>query len=209
MSSLPSKYDLLKSIIQLSNSSLPLRVKLDRMLQSISEAFQSDRCLLLRPERIGEDGFLSRVASQKKPLWVDEGSCLQTENVLPSEKDLLCPTFTCIPLYHEDTFQGIFYIGFSRHFTFSREETDLLLLLGEAIAGAIQNALIHYETSLTAQEHEKRAKELSTLWELNKALLTTVNFERILHLILTAITLGDGLGFNRAMLFWLMRKLIC
>ena len=201
MSSLPSKYDLLKSIIQLSNSSLPLRVKLDRMLQSISEAFQSDRCLLLRPERIGEDGFLSRVASQKKPLWVDEGSCLQTENVLPSEKDLLCPTFACIPLYHEDTFQGIFYIGFSSHFTFSREETDLLLLLGEAIAGAIQNALIHYETSLTAQEHEKRAKELSTLWELNKALLTTVNFERILHLILTAITLGDGLGFNRAMLF--------
>jgi len=359
MSSLPSKYDLLKSILQLSNSSLPLRVKLDRMLQSISEAFRSDRCLLLRPERIGENGFLFRVASQKKPLWADEGLCLQKENVLPSEKDLLYPTFACIPLYHEDTFQGIFYIGFSRHSTFSREETDLLLLLGEAIAGAIQNdhlhqesqetvseltalyemgktvtstlklenllqfilegglkilkakggvlriedrktgelqikcrageyhqnpldekiarrvfhtqtplsfnhageekpsfcilcapflsngrtlgtlafydkdsdskkfderdfqsllmmttqvsravenALIHHETSLTAQEHEQRAKELSTLWELNRALLTTVDFDRILHLILTAITLGDGLGFNRAMLFLVNEK---
>jgi two-component system sensor histidine kinase HydH len=359
MASLHNSYDLLKSIVQLSNSSLPLQVKLDRMLQSISDAFQPDRCLLLKPERIGEDGFLSRVASRKQPLWEEEGSCLQKENVLPSEKDLLCPTFGCIPLYHENTFQGIFYIGFSKHHKFSSQEVDLLLLVGEAMAGAIQNdhlhrkaeetvaeltslyemgktvtstlkldnllqliletglkilkakggvlriedrktrelkvkclvgeyhqnpldekiaqrvfhtqtplsfnhsgeenpsfsilcapflskgrtfgtlafydkdsdskkfderdfqlllmmatqmscaienALIHHEISLTAQEHEKRAKELSTLWELNKALLTTVNFDRILHLILTAITIGGGLGFNRAMLFLVNEK---
>ena len=359
MSSLPDTYELLKSILQFSNSSLPLQTKLDRMLQSISEAFRSDRCLLLKPERIGEDGLLSRVASQKKPLWVEEGSYLQEENVLPAERNLLCPTFACIPLYHENSFRGIFYIGFSKHDKFSSQEVDLLLLVGEAMAGAIQNdhlhrkaeetvselaalyemgktvtstlkledllqliletglkilkakggvlriedrktselkvkcrvgdyhqnpldekiarrvfhtqtplsfnrsgeekpslsilyapflskgrtfgtlafydkdsdskkfderdfqlllmmatqmscsienALIHYETSLTAQEHEKRAKELSTLWELNRALLTTVNFDRILHLILTAITIGDGLGFNRAMLFLVNEK---
>ncbi len=359
MSSLHNNYDLLKSIIQLSNSSLPLQAKLDQMLQSISEAFQPDRCLLLKPERIDEDGFLSRVVSQKKPLWVEEGSCLQEENILPSEKDLLCSTFVCIPLYHEDSFRGIFYMGFSKHHKFPSQEVDLLLLVGEAMAGAIQNdhlhrkaeetvseltalyemgktvtstlelenllqviletglkilkakggvlriedrktgelkvkcrvgeyhqnpldekiaqrvfhtqtplsfnhageenpsfsilcapflskgrtfgtlafyekdsdskkfderdfqlllmmatqmssaienALIHYETSSTAQEHEKKAKELFTLWELNKALLTTVNFDRILHLILTATTIGDGLGFNRAMLFLVNEK---
>jgi len=359
MSSLLNDFDLLKSVVQLSNSSIPLQVKLDRMLQSISEAFQSARCLLLKPERIGEDGFLSRVASQRKPLWVEEGSCLQKENVLPSEQDLLCPTFACIPLFHENSFRGIFYIGFSRHYKFSSQEVDLLLLVGEAIAGAIQNdhlyrkaeetvseltalsemgktvtstlklenllqliletglkilkakggvlriedrktrelkvkchvgeyhqnpldekiaqrvyhtqtplsfnhsgeekpsfsilcapflskgrtfgtlafydkdcnskkfderdfqllsmmttqmscaienALIHYETSEMAQKHEKRVKELSTLWELNKTLLTTVNFERILHLTLTAITIGEGLKFNRAMLFLVNEK---
>jgi signal transduction histidine kinase len=57
-----------------------------------------------------------------------------------------------------------------------------------------------------AQEHEKRVKELSTLWELNKTLLTTVNFERTLHLTLTAITIGEGLKFNRAMLFLVNEK---
>ncbi len=197
MSSLPRTYELLKSILQLCNSSLPLLVKLDRMLQSVSEAFQSDRCLLLRPETIGEGGFLSRVASEKKPFWGEEESSVQKESVLPEEKDLFSPTFACIPLFHENTFLGIFYIGFSEHHEFSSQEVDLLLLVGEAV----ENVLIHYETSLTAREHEKKDKELSTLWELNKALLTTVNFERILHLILTAITIGDGLGFNRAMLF--------
>jgi len=57
-----------------------------------------------------------------------------------------------------------------------------------------------------AQKHEQKAKELSILWELNKALLTTVNLERILHLTLTAITIGEGLKFNRAMLFLVNEK---
>jgi two-component system sensor histidine kinase HydH len=347
-------YDLLKSIIPLSASSIPIQAKLDQMLQSVSGAFQSNRCLLLKPEKIDRNGFLFRLASEKKPLWVEEGSSFHKENVLSEEEDLLCPTFACIPLYDETSFQGIFYIGFSTRHTFSPQEVDLLLLIGEAIGGAIrnddlrqkaeetiseltalyemgktvtstlrlenlfelivttglkilkakggglrvedkrtgelkvkwsvgdyhrnplaekiarrvfhtqiplsinhsgeekpsfsilcapflskgktfgtlafydkdseasefdekdlqllsmmtnqmssaiENALIHYETSEMAQEHEKRAKELSTLWELNKALLTTVNFDRIVHLTLTAITIGEGLKFNRAMLF--------
>jgi two-component system, NtrC family, sensor histidine kinase HydH len=352
-------YDLLKSIVQLSTSSAPINVKLDRMLQSISEAFQTDRCLLLRPEKIIENGFLSRLVSEKRPLWVEEGRPFQEENVLLEEKELLCPTFACIPLYDETSFQGILYIGFTKNHGFSPEEMDLLLLIGETMGAAIrhadlhhkadetisemaalhemgkavtstlklenlfdlivatglkvlkakggvlrvedrrtgelkvrsclgdyhqnpldekiarrvfhtrtplsfnhsgeekpsfsilcapflskgktfatlafydkdsdsikfderdfqlllmmtnqmscaiENALIHYETSEMAQEHEKRVKELSTLWELNKALLTTVNFERIVQLTLTAITIGEGLKFNRAMLFLVNEK---
>lgn len=359
MSNPLNTHDLLKSIVQLSNSSIPIHVKLDRMLQSISGAFQSDQCFLLKPEKIDKNGFLSRLVLEKKPLWVEEGSPFQKENVLSEEEDLLCTTFACIPLYDETSFQGIFYIGFSKHHTFSPPEVDFLLLMGEAMGGAIrnvdlhqkaeetiseltalyemgkkitstlnledrlklivatglktlkakggvlrleerktgelkikysigeyhqnpldekisnqvlynrtplslnhfdeekpslsilcapllskggvlgtltfydkeadpskfderdfqllltmanqisnaiENALIHYETSKMAQAHEKRVKELSTLWELNKALLTTVNFERILHLTLTAITIGEGLKFNRAMLFLVNEK---
>lgn len=359
MSTPLNTYDLLKSIVQLSTSSVPINVKLDRMLQSISEAFQSDRCLFLRPEEIIQNGFLSRLVSEKRPLWVEEESSFQKENVLPEERGLLCPTFACIPLCNESSSQGIFYIGFSRNREFSPQEVDLLLLIGEAMGAAIrnddlyqkaeetiseltalyemgktvtstlrlenlfelivatglrvlkakggvlrvedrrtgelkvksclgdyhqnpldekiarrvfhtqtplvfnhcdeekpcfsmlcapflskgktfgtlafydkdddstkfderdfqlllmmtnqmsctiENALIHYETYEIAQEHEKRVKELSTLWELNKALLTTVNFERILQLTLTAITIGEGLKFNRAMLFLVNEK---
>src|SRR4030066_885774 len=359
MSNPPNTYDLLKSIIQLSTSSIPIQVKLDRMLQSISEAFQSDRCLLLKPEKIDKNGFLSRLVSEKKPLWVEEGSSFQKENVLSEEKELLCPSFACVPLYDEASFQGILHIGFLKKRKFASEEVDLLLLIAKEMEAAIrndrlfrkseqtiseltalyemgktitstlnledrltlivatglktlkakggllrleerrtgelklkwsvgdyhqnpldekiarrvfytrtplsfnhsgeekpsfsilcapflskgrtfgtlafydkdsdstkfdekdfqlllmmvnqmscaiENALIHHETSEMAHEHEKTAKELSTLWELNKALLTTVNFERVLHFTLTAITIGDGLGFNRAMLFLVNEK---
>ena len=354
-------YDLLKSIVQLSTSSASVEIKQDRMLQSISRAFETDRCLLLRPGKIIHDGFISRLVSEKKPLWVEEGTSFQKETVPPEEKELLCPcpTFACIPMYDEVSFQGILYIGFSKNHGFPPQEIDLLLLIGETMGAvirnddlhqkaeetiseltalyemgktvtstlqlknlfelivatglkilkakggvlrvedrrtgalevkcsqgdyyqnpldekiakrvfytrtplafnhsgeekpslsilcapflskgkpfgtltfydkdsdsskfderdlqlllmmanqmscAIENALIHYETSEISQQHEKRAKELSTLWELSKALLTTVNFERILHLTLTAITIGEGLKFNRAMLFLVNEK---
>jgi signal transduction histidine kinase len=355
----PDPYDLLKSIIHLSTSSISIETKLDGMLQILSDAFESDRCLVLRPDKIGKNGFLARLASERKPLWVEDGASFQREGVLSEEKDLLCSSFACIPLYDETSFQAILYIGFSKNRRFSSQETDLILLIakemeeairnahlhqkaeqtiseltafhemGKAVTStlklrelfdlilatglktlkakggvlrvedrrtgelevrcslgeyhlnpldekiarrvfhtrtplslhhfseekpslsilcapflskgksfgtltfydkeadspkfderdfqllltmanqvscAIENALVHYETSEMAREHEKRVKQLSTLWELNKALLTTVNFERIVHMTLTAITIGDGLGFNRAMLFMVNEK---
>src|SRR4030067_2589394 len=106
----PDPYDLLKSIIHLSVSSVPIEDKLDGMLQTISDTFQSDRCLLLRPDKIGKNGFLSRLAIDKNPLWVEEGTSFQREGALLEEEDLRCPSFVCIPLYDEATFQGILYI---------------------------------------------------------------------------------------------------
>jgi signal transduction histidine kinase len=329
------------------------------MLQSISEAFQPDRCLLLEPEKIIPNGFFFRLVLEKKPLWVEEGSSFRKENAFPEEQDLLCPAFACIPLCDGTSFRGILYLGFSKHYRFSPQEMDVLLLVGEVmerairnddlhrkaeetiseltalyemgktatstlnpeslfelivstglrilkakggvlriedrraeelkvkfsvgdyhqnpldekmarrvfdtrtplsfdhsgqekssfsavcapllskgralgtlafydmdspstkfddkdlqrllmitnqLSFAIENALVQDETSEMVQRHEKRVKELSTLWELNSALLTTVNFERILHLTLTAITIGEGLKFNRAMLFLVNEK---
>lgn len=194
-------YDLLKSIVRLSVSSLPIPTKLEQMLQLLSREFESDRCVLLEPEKIIPDGFLHRLALGKKPVWVEEESSFQKGNVLP-EEDFLCPPFVCIPLYRENSLRGILYLGFPKQYRFSPSQTDLLLLVAEVIEKAIQNE----EASETVQKHEKSLKELSTLWELNKALLTTVNLERILHLTLTAITIGEGLKFNRAMLFLVSEK---
>ena len=359
MSGDPDAYELLKSIIDLSTSSIPIKAKLDQMLRTISEAFGSDQCLLLRREKIVENGFLSRLALEKKPFWFDEESLLPEDRVHPNERELLHPPFACLPLYDKDTFLGMLYIGFPKNRKISSHEMDLLLLIteemGEAIqlshlfqkmeqtsseltalhemgkvatstlkleellesivrtglkilqatggvlriedkrtkelkvqwshgdyhhhlldekiakrvlmtqtpfllnhfrkensilsilcvplrskervlgtlafydkdsdpprfserdfrllliianqmSFAIENAITHYETSQMAQENEKRVRELTILWELSKALLTTVNFEHIIQMTLTAITIGEGLGFNRAMLFMVDEK---
>ena len=202
MSAHPDGYALLKATIDFSASSLPIETKLEKILQCITDGFQSDRSLHLRPEAILKDGFLSRVAEEKKPLWVDEERLFREEEVMAEERDLLCPAFGCIPLSDEISFQGIFYIGFSKGRTFSSSEIELLLLLAKEIGAAIRNDQLHR----VAEDHERRVRQLSTLWELNKALLTTVHFERIVHMTLTAITISDGLGFNRAMLFLVDEK---
>jgi len=359
MSDHTDAYELLKKAIHLSTSPLSIKEKLDQMLEAIRDAFGADRTLLLRREKIVENGLLFRLALEKKPFWFDEESPFPEDRVHPDERELLHPPFACIPLYDKDTFLGMLYIGFPKDRKISSQEMDLLLLIteemGEAIqlshlfekveqtsseltalhemgkvatstlkleellesivrtglkileatggvlriedkktkelkvqwsygdyhnhlldekiakrvlmtrtpfllnhfgkenpihsilcvplrskervlgtlafydkdsdpskfsekdfrllliianqmSFAIENAMTHYETSQMAQEKEKRVRELTILWELSKALLTTVNFEHIIQMTLTAITIGAGLGFNRAMLFMVNDK---
>jgi two-component system, NtrC family, sensor histidine kinase HydH len=359
MSEHPDAYELLKKIIHLSTTPVPIKDKLDQMLQAIKEALGADQILLLRREKIVENGFLWGLALEKKPFWIEEESSFPQEKVHPKEKEFLRPPFACLPLFDKDTFQGTLYIGFPRNRTLSPQEMDLLVLvtkeMGEAIqlshlqqkvgqtsseltalhemgkvatstlkleellesivktglkilqakggvlrvedkttkelkvqwsfgdypqhpldekiakrvlmtqtpfllnhsgkdnpilsiicvplrskegilgtlafydketdpskfderdfqllltmanqmSFAIENALTHYETSQLVWENEKRVRELTILWELSKALLTTVNFEHIVQMTLTAITIGAGLGFNRAMLFMVNEK---
>ena len=178
MSIHPDGYDLLKTAIKLSSSSLPIETKLERMLQSITDGFQSDRSLHLRPEAILKEGFLYRVAERRKPLWVDETTPFQEEGVLPEERDLLCSSFACIPLSDETSFQGIFYIGFSKGRKFSSGEVDLLLLLAKEIGAAIRNDQLH-------RVAEETISELTALHEMGKVVASTLKLEELFELILT------------------------
>jgi signal transduction histidine kinase len=114
----------------------------------------------------------------------------------------------CAPFLSKGRVLGTlaFYDKDSHSTKFDDEDLQRLLTMTNQLSFAVENALVQDETSEMVQRHEKRVRELSTLWELNRALLTTVNFERMLHLTLTAITIGEGLKFNRAMLFLVNEK---
>ena len=114
----------------------------------------------------------------------------------------------CAPLLSKGGILGTlaFYDKEADPSKFDERDFQLLLTMANQMSCAIENALTHYETSQMAQENERRVRELTLLWELNKGLLTTVNFERIIQMALTAITIGAGLGFNRAMLFMVNEK---
>jgi PAS domain S-box-containing protein len=51
------------------------------------------------------------------------------------------------------------------------------------------------------KELVRRNQELSRLFFISSAMRGTLELERLLRMILTAVTMGDGLGFNRAILF--------
>jgi len=337
-------YELLKTIIDLTNASIEIEEKLHRMFQSIAEAFHADRCLLLGLDEIEGDETLSRLAREKRTIWVDEGSsaylpvCDETsiygllqigfakkKEFSPEERDLLlliskgmagtirhsrlqlkseqmtsevtalhemgkiitstlkledllrliletgmkilkarggvlrledrrteelkvkCSlggydqnplderiakrvfytrtlfslhhrgeekpplSILCAPLLSKGKSFGTlaFYAKDREPWRFEDRDSQLLLTMANQMSCAVENALAHDETSRIVLENERRVRQLSILCELNKALLTTVHFERILHMILTAITIGDGLGFNRAILFLVDEKSRC
>ncbi len=47
----------------------------------------------------------------------------------------------------------------------------------------------------------RRNQELSRLFFISSAMRSTLDLDRLLRMILTAVTMGEGLGFNRAVLF--------
>ncbi len=54
----------------------------------------------------------------------------------------------------------------------------------------------HYEIELA-----KRNQELSRLFLISSAMRSTLELDKLLRMVLTAVTMSDGLGFNRAILF--------
>lgn len=57
------------------------------------------------------------------------------------------------------------------------------------------------ERKAVEKELIKRNHELSRLFFISSAMRSTLDLDRLLRMILTAVTMGDGLGFNRAVLF--------
>lgn len=57
------------------------------------------------------------------------------------------------------------------------------------------------EKKMMGKELLRRTEELSTIYFIGDAMRTTLNLERLLRIILTSVTMGEGLGFNRAILF--------
>lgn len=93
-----SAYSLLRRFLEISTVSLPTETKLDQILGSIAESFQSDQCLLLQPDQVHPDGLFSRVVSEKEALWVEDGPSFSKAAVRPEEEPFVRAAFVCLPL---------------------------------------------------------------------------------------------------------------
>jgi diguanylate cyclase (GGDEF)-like protein len=61
--------------------------------------------------------------------------------------------------------------------------------------------ILHDDIKKLREELGKARSQLYILYELNKAMRTTLRLEEIVYIILTGLTAHEGLSFNRAMLF--------
>jgi PAS domain S-box-containing protein len=57
------------------------------------------------------------------------------------------------------------------------------------------------EKKLVEKELIRKNQELSRLFFINSVVRSTLDLDRLLKMVLTVVTMGDGLGFNRAILF--------
>ncbi len=110
-------------------------------------------------------------------------------------------SFLGVPLIFRDKPIGGLYIVTVEPHPFSDREIRLLSALASQAAFAIENARLFQETEELASENFRRYQEVSILNELGVAMRSHNQLDWLLPIILTGVTFGGGLGFNRAILF--------
>jgi len=150
--------------------------------------------------KIGE-GIAGLVTARGMPIRIDEitPELLETEVVLSMQHSLIC-----VPISGKEGVIGTITL-FDKHpegdeHRFSEEDENLLMSFAGHAAIAIEHARFYERMEELALDNLLRLRELSILYHINTAMRSTVRLNKLLRIILTGVTIGGGLGFNRAIL---------
>jgi signal transduction histidine kinase len=116
-------------------------------------------------------------------------------------------TCLCVPLEAEGRVLGVLSIydkvasALGGNDEFTEQDIHLVRTMAGFIANAMGRAMHHQRVERLVAQTESMVRDLSILYAASEAMMKTVEMERLLRVILMAITVGEGLGFNRAMLF--------
>lgn len=131
----------------------------------------------------------------------------------PAGQDPVCPmrgeagleSVLALPLHFKSNFKGTLSVFNKvaappgRQRAFSREDLELLSTMGAMISSSLENALTYKAANELARHNQELVKNLSCLYEVSGALMTTVKTSEVLSIIVNALTLKQSLNFDRAM----------
>jgi len=145
------------------------------------------------------------VAKEGKPLIIHD---IKTETrIIPTTRDLPFTSILSVPLIARGNPIGTLSLldkikkeGIEGGSLFSLKDQNLLTTLASQAAIAVERTSYYENMQKLAMEKELKLRELSILHEISNAMRSTQNLNRRLYMILTAVTIGNGLGFNRAFL---------
>jgi signal transduction histidine kinase len=145
-------------------------------------------------------GINMAVAAERRPVILDDYQ--SSPYALPEFPDVVATITT--PVIFGDRLLGVLHC----HTTepgkrFRPEELQLLEMLGTQAAIAIENAHLFQEKERMALDELVRLRKISVLGEIGGAMQGTMRLDALLQVILTGVTYGGGLGFNRAILLLL------
>ena len=116
-------------------------------------------------------------------------------------------SFMCIALNFKGPYRGRLCVyekiplGGDSASHFDEDDLSVLSTIGNIIANSLENALTFQKIESLARKNESMVRNLSTLYQIDSAMMTSASLKDLPQIILESITLKEGLGFNRAILF--------
>ena len=113
-------------------------------------------------------------------------------------------SFMGLPILSKGRSLGVIsYYSGSPRVRFDVEVMHLIETVCSQLANMVENAIVFQRAQRLAQENQVKVQRISTLYEVARALMTTVKTERLLQIMLYALVSPGGLNFGRAILFLL------
>ncbi len=164
------------------------------------------------PESVGDiewmrpirEGIVAHSFRNKEPVRIDD---INSETRFEGLDRVAKCSVLCHPMVFHESVIGVICVGDRKArdgeycYPFSGEEDNTLAAIAQMSAEAIVRAGIHKQLAENLNEHRRNVKELTILFQLSLAMQRTISLDDLLAMILSCVTVGEGLGFNRAILF--------
>jgi PAS domain S-box-containing protein len=139
---------------------------------------------------VNEEGRAHAVAANEIVIVEDILSETKYSEVAPLADSEGFRSFVDIPLHRGEEPLGLLTVQFVEPHLFTQEELDLLRILAEQAAVAIENARLYEATD---EELRLRVKSLEALQRITQEITTTLDLDRILQMVMEeAVRFGEG-----------------
>jgi two-component system, NtrC family, sensor histidine kinase HydH len=215
---------ILSDLGQMLNRSIPPRALIPLILQTC-HVYTDACCTLLRlTEYAGmptglHKKFRPRLRTALQDLIDIEKECsarVQASGIPLLACDLIAdvdlpPSYICVPLRFENMAMGTITFFGKQEITgprcnFDEEDRELFESMAMLISNALAGAANYQQMLKLSVENDKKLKELHFLYRISNTMLSTIRLNKLIHLILAALTAGPNPFFDRAMLFLINRR---
>lgn len=133
----------------------------------------------------------------------EEAACITREIVGPDGQKQF---FLGVPLQLKGNFKGMLCVYNKmtpdhRYQQFDPENRQFLQTLAGMASSSIENALAFQQIENLAEKNQRMVQVLTVLHEISSALLNSINQDKILNVIVRALTLSSAMNYDRAMIF--------
>ena len=140
-----------------------------------------------------------RIHGEKRPLLINGPEDSPLHSALARHGVV---SFLGLPIVSMRKSLGtISYYSASPRLRFDMEGVHLMQTVCSQLANMIGNESILRKAQRLAQENQVKVQRISTLYDVARALMSTVKMERLLSIMLYALISPGGLNFSRAILF--------
>lgn len=124
------------------------------------------------------------------------------ESIKLLKSKLNVSSLICVPLTFEKEIIGTLSV-YERlgDRTFNEDDKEFLEVLGSLVAPVIAYTTTIEREKKLLEKLEKHLKDLTLITEINRVLMEPRKLDSLLYILLTTLTFGEEIGFNRAVLF--------